>query len=89
MQQTEYSGVVVDPDGRPVEGAYVTVEWGTAPTPEITLVTGEKGAFRLLLPDGDFRIVARTPDGREGVCVMRAGVDDRNLRIELRPKPDD
>ena len=75
--------MVVDSDGNSVEGAYVTVEWGTAPTPEITLVTGETGRFRLLLPRGRFRVAAKTPDGREGGCEISGESEDALIRIEL------
>lgn len=54
---------VVDETGRPVAGAFVTVEWGTAPAPEITLLTDAEGRARFGLPPGRFRIRAAAPDG--------------------------
>ena len=57
---------IVDETGRPVAGAFVTVEWGTAPTPEITLLTDAEGRARLGLPPGRFRIRAAAPGGGEG-----------------------
>lgn len=83
MDLTPRDGIVVDSDENPVEGAYVTVEWGTAPTPEITRVTGETGRFRLLLPRGRFRVAAKTPDGRGGVCEISGESEDALIRIEL------
>lgn len=68
-------GRVVDADGAPVAEAIVTVEWGTAPTPEIALISGPEGEFSLGLPEGRFRVRAIAPDERRGV----AEIDTRTL----------
>ena len=61
---------VVDEMGRPVAGALVTVQWGAAPTPEITLLTDEAGLARLGLPPGRFRIRLAAPGGGEGTSEV-------------------
>jgi carboxypeptidase family protein len=61
---------VVDETGRPVAGAFVTVDWGTAPTPEITLLTDAEGRARLGLPTGRFRIRAAAPGDGEGTSEV-------------------
>jgi hypothetical protein len=60
------SGRVVDGNGAGVADATVTVESGTAATPEIAIVTGADGSFTVALPEGTFRLGARTRDGRDG-----------------------
>lgn len=66
-------GVVVDADGGPIEGAFVSVVWGTAPTPEIARRTDGHGAFHVGLPPGRFRVRAVTPDGRHGESEVESG----------------
>ena len=70
---TTRRGRVVDAVGSPVAGALVTVEWGTAPTPEITLISDADGRFRLGLPRGRFRLRATAPDGASGVTEAQGG----------------
>lgn len=54
------TGRVVDAAGRPIQGALVSVVWGTAPTPEIARRTDATGAFHVGLPPGRFRLEAAT-----------------------------
>ena len=61
---------VVDEKGRPVTGAFVTVEWGTAATPEITLLTNAEGRAHLGVPHGRFLIRAAVPGGSEGTSEV-------------------
>ena len=51
-------GRVEDATGKPVAGAFVTVAWGTAPTPDIGRRTNQEGMFQVGLPPGQFRIRA-------------------------------
>jgi hypothetical protein len=53
----------------------VSVEEGTAPTPEIGIVTGPDGRFGVALAEGVFRVAAVTTDGRRGVADIRIGGD--------------
>lgn len=67
---TLHEGRVVDEDGQPVAGALVAVEWGTAPTPEIGVVTSSDGSFGLALPAGRYRVGATDRAGRTGVVEL-------------------
>jgi hypothetical protein len=67
MKWNRRRGTVVDAERTPVRGALVTVEWGTAPTPEIAIETGEQGRFIIALPlEGRYRLRATAPDGATG-----------------------
>jgi hypothetical protein len=83
MRAAPRFGKVVDEKGQPIEGAYVSVEWGTGPTPEITLVTGSDGGFRLGLPEGRFRIRARLPGHETGVVEVEGGPSEVEIMIRL------
>lgn len=65
-----YEGRVVNEGGRPVPGAAVAVEWGTAATPEIGIVADAEGRFQVVLPDGRFRLGAHDQAGRSGVAEV-------------------
>jgi hypothetical protein len=51
-------GRVVDTDGRPVPGAYVSIVWGTEAMPDIARRTDAWGRFQVGLPRGRFRLEA-------------------------------
>jgi hypothetical protein len=68
-----HRGRVLDRQGHPVEGALIGVEWGTAPVPEIALVSDADGRFALDLPAGRFRIWVHAPDGRRTVLEVAGG----------------
>lgn len=76
-------GRVVDGRGEPVADALVTIESGTAPTPEITLITDEAGNFRLGLPDGRFRIRATAPGGETGTAETDGGPADEPILVRV------
>lgn len=79
-------GTVLGADGRPVAGAAVMVERGTAPTPEVARRTDDRGRFRLALPPGGFTISAHVPDGRSGSVDLAVGEQEAtaNLTIMIR-----
>ena len=79
---------VVDWAGRPVAGAFVTVEWGTAPTPEITLLTDAEGRAPLGLPAGRFRIRAAVPGGGEGTSEVDVPGPSEAVIVQLPRKCD-
>lgn len=57
------SGRVVDPDGRPIRGATVTIAQTDAPAaPPIELTAGEDGRFSTELHGGALQISARAPE---------------------------
>lgn len=67
---------MIDADGRPVAGAFVSVTWGTAPTPDIARKTGEGGVFQVGLPPGKFRIRATASESRSGEVEVEGGEGD-------------
>jgi hypothetical protein len=69
-------GRVIDADGRPVAGAFVSVTWGTAPMPDIARKTGEDGVFQVGLPPGKFRIKATASESRAGEVEVEGGEGD-------------
>ena len=74
-------GRVIDPAGRPVQGALVSVVWGTAPTPEIARRTDAGGAFHVGLPPGRFRLEATTEGGSGQVEVQGGEGEEIVIRI--------
>ncbi|WP_105370794.1 carboxypeptidase-like regulatory domain-containing protein [Neorhizobium huautlense] len=78
-----HTGRVVHHNGRPAAGAFVWVATGTAPTPEIAVVSDEKGYFRLALPPGHFEIRARSEGGQEGKAEATAGEEPLHIEIEV------
>jgi hypothetical protein len=66
-------GRVIDADGRPVAGAFVSVTWGTAPTPDIARKTSDDGVFQVGLPPGQFRIKATASGSRAGEVEVEGG----------------
>jgi hypothetical protein len=83
MKWNRRSGTVVDAEQRPVPGALVAVEWGTAPTPEIAVETKGEGRFTIVLPGaGRFRIRATAPNGTTGSREVD-GADQQEIKIEL------
>jgi anaerobic C4-dicarboxylate transporter len=66
MKSKFIEGYVIDEFGNPVTGAFVSVEASTYPTIDIASVTGKNGLFKLILPPGDFSIIASTKTGKTG-----------------------
>jgi hypothetical protein len=73
---------VLDAADRPVAEAFVSVIEGTAPVPEIALVTEADGSFQIGLPPGRLRLRATTADGRSG-DVEVSGESDEEMRIRV------
>lgn len=67
MKPKIIEGCVVDEQGNPVKGAFVTVQGNAYSVIDIASVTGPNGIFKLALPCGDFDIVASTKSGKTGV----------------------
>ena len=67
---------MIDADGHPVVGAFVSVTWGTAPTPDIARKTTEDGVFQVGLPPGKFRIRATASESRSGEVEVEGGEGD-------------
>jgi hypothetical protein len=80
------SGVVVDPDGRPVPDARVALTAAPVEVPDIAVLTGEDGGFTITVPvSGSYRLAAYGDRGRaeETVDVEHGGVAD--VRLVVRP----
>lgn len=78
-------GLVLDSNGLPVEDAVVTIEWGTAPMPEIALITDANGRFQLDLPAGHFRLRAQTASGVIGTALVDGAPSTSAMIIHLPP----
>lgn len=70
MKPRLIEGLVIDEQGKPVAGAYVTIQAATTDTPDIAGVTSPKGKFKLPLPKGDFSLVACTRTGKSGMTTL-------------------
>lgn len=75
---------VLDASGNPIAGAFVTIVSGTAPTPEITLLTDGSGRARLGLPPGTFTIQAQTPDGTRATVEAEGGASPDDIEVRLK-----
>lgn len=73
---------MVDGHGDGVAGALVMVVRGTAPTPEIGIVTDAAGGFAIALPEGRFTIRA-VKDGAsaENDVTAEAGAPEIEIRL--------
>lgn len=81
------SGRVVDREGRPVEGALVSVAESEGPVPEIALRTDPDGRFAFPLPPGLTRLRAHAPGGEVGSVVVQEGGEGEGEEILLRVGP--
>jgi hypothetical protein len=73
---------VTDAAGRPAAGAIVMVVAGTAPTPEIGIVTDREGRFRVALPEGRFRLEAHV-GGTKGAAEVEVAESLPDIAISL------
>ena len=78
-------GLVVSESGSPIAGASILIESGTAPTPDIGILSGDDGAFVLALPPGKFQLLARLLDGRSGRATVDTTRDERVVIVITRP----
>lgn len=69
MKRKVVEGRVVDGDGRPVAGAFVTIESESRHS-DIASVTSREGRFRLELPNGDFELCAVTRSGKKAAVKV-------------------
>lgn len=77
------TGIVVDAQGTPVEGALVSVAESEGPVPEIALRTGSDGRFRVPLPPGRALLRAYAPDGTAGSAEAQGGAGEEIvIRLE-------
>jgi uncharacterized GH25 family protein len=76
------SGVVLDPDGRPVPGARVYVTASPAPMPDVAILTGPEGEFVLgVSVAGIYRLAASA----DGYRTADAEIDTSHpWNVELR-----
>lgn len=55
-EEAQVTGFVTDAEGQPIAGASVAVPQGSAPVPEMIVLTGTKGEYTWYLPPGSFQI---------------------------------
>lgn len=67
MKANIIRGHVIDEFGKPVTGAFVSICESTSMAPDIASITAQDGTFKLLLPTGDFSLVAYTKSGKTGL----------------------
>jgi uncharacterized GH25 family protein len=78
------SGVVLDPNGNPVEGARVYVTASPAPIPDVALLTGPDGAFVIgASAAGKYRIAASAEGFETGEAEFDTGAP-RTVELRLR-----
>jgi uncharacterized GH25 family protein len=76
------SGVVLDPDGRPVLGARVYVTASPAPIPDVAILSGPDGEFVL---GADAPGIYRLAASADGYRTAEAEIDTSNpWNVELR-----
>ena len=79
------TGIVVDAQGNPVEGALVSVAESEGPVPEIALRTGPDGRVRVPRPPGRARRRASALDGTAGSAEAQGGAGEEIvIRLETR-----
>jgi tetratricopeptide (TPR) repeat protein len=84
-QTGQVKGKVVDTDGKPVEGAVVTIEGTDSAGRKFTLKTNKTGEFiQIGLQVGDYKISAVKGNLSDAV-TRHVGLDQVNLDFTLRP----
>ena len=78
-------GVVVDPQGKPVEGARVYVTSSPGPMPDVAILTGPGGEFTLgVVAPGKYRIGAAA----DGFRSVETDYATGGAQLELRLNPE-
>ncbi|WP_081071594.1 MULTISPECIES: carboxypeptidase-like regulatory domain-containing protein [Burkholderia cepacia complex] len=70
MNRNIVQGRVLDEAGKPVAGAYVTVQADEGQVQDIASITTSEGRFRLSLPRGGFSVFATTKTGMHGMVHL-------------------
>ncbi|WP_370193864.1 MULTISPECIES: hypothetical protein [Aurantimonas] len=78
-----YTIKVVDANGSPVKGAFVTVTAAAAALPEMSFETGPEGTASLRLPDGEVRLLAHHK-GRAGQFAAQLGLGSGEQELTVR-----
>jgi hypothetical protein len=76
-------GRVLDENGSPVAGAYVTLQSDDSSVQDIAGVTTTEGRFRLKLPSGDFSVHAITKSGMHGMARLSQFNEDKFFPVIL------
>jgi hypothetical protein len=72
-------GTVEDQQGLPVAEALIAVESGTAPYPDMAILSDEEGNFSIHLPSGHFLLGAHSPEGGYGTVECDSDADEHLL----------
>jgi len=85
---TQVIGTVTDMDGNPLAEVGIGVTEGTAPTPEILMLSGEDGKYTWPLPAGTFTLTARKDGYKElsqEVVVKEGETTQLDFKLEKLP----
>jgi len=85
---TEVVGTITDMDGNPLAEVGIAVTEGTAPTPEILMLSGEDGKYTWTLPAGTFILMARKDGYKElsqEVVVVEGETTQLDFVLEKLP----
>jgi hypothetical protein len=85
---TQVIGTVTDMDGNPLAEVGIGVTEGTAPTPEILILSGEDGKYTWSLPAGTFTLTARKDGYKElsqEVVVKIGETTQLDFKLEKLP----
>ncbi len=87
-QITQVIGTVTDMDGNPLAEAGIAVDKGTAPFPEMLMLSGEDGKYVWSLPAGTFTLTARKDgykDLSQEVVVKEGETAQLDFKLEKAP----
>jgi hypothetical protein len=85
---TQVIGTITDTEGNPLSGAGIGVTSGTAPVPEILVLSGDNGKYIWKLPPGTFTLTARKDgykDLSQDVTVKAGETVQLDFKLEKLP----
>jgi hypothetical protein len=85
---TQVVGTVTDADGNPLAEVGIAVDKGTAPFPEMLMLSGDDGKYVWSLPAGTFTLTARKDGYKElsqEVVVKEGNTSQLDFKLEKLP----
>lgn len=80
---TQVAGIVTDMDGNPLADVGIAVTKGTAPYPEILVLSEEDGKYTWSLPAGTFTLTARK-DGYKELSLEVTVKEGETARLDFK-----